>query len=81
MPALRLSMKELAEALAEVLGPDVLPLVTFAPHARVEAQFGAQPPLQTQIADGLGMKHDGDAASLVRDVLRALPNHPQGVTL
>jgi hypothetical protein len=27
------------------------------------------------------MKHDGDAARLVRNVLRALPNHPQGVTL
>ena len=77
MPALRLSMRELVEAFVEVLGPDVRGLVTFAPDARVETQFGAQPPITTQIADRLGMKHDGDAVSLVRNVLRTLPNHIQ----
>jgi nucleoside-diphosphate-sugar epimerase len=76
MPALQLSMRELVEALAEVLGPDVGRLVTFAPDARVEAQFGAQPPLATRIADALGMKHDGDAVSLVRNVLNNLPPSP-----
>ena len=61
MPALRLSMRELVEAFVKVLGPDVRGLVTFAPDARIETQFGAQPPITTQIADRLGMKHDGDA--------------------
>jgi len=72
MPALRLSMQELVEALAAALGPQVLGLVAFTPDARIEAQFGRQPPLATAVAEGLGMRHDGDAAGLVVNVLRSL---------
>lgn len=78
MPALRLSMEELVAALAEALGPEARDLVSFAPDPRVEAQFGAQPPLATPLAESLGMKHDGDGVSLTRNVLRALSRLPPG---
>jgi len=78
MPALRLSMQELVAALAETLGPEVRDLVRFAPEPRIEAQFGAQPPLATPLAESLGMKHDGDGVSLARNVLRALRPSPLG---
>lgn len=45
--------------------PDSDAEVTFAPDANLQAQFGAQPPLATAIADALGLRHDGDLASLV----------------
>jgi nucleoside-diphosphate-sugar epimerase len=69
LPALRLSMAELVEGIGAAIGGDVRRLVTFAPDAALEAQFGAYPPLLTPIADALGFNHDGDAASLVRRAL------------
>jgi nucleoside-diphosphate-sugar epimerase len=69
LPALRLSMEELVEGLAEKFGSHVRSLVTYEPNAVLEAQFGAYPPLHTPLADGLGFRHDGDAASLVTRAL------------
>jgi D-erythronate 2-dehydrogenase len=69
LPALRLSMEELVEGLAEKFGSHVRSLVTYEPNAALEAQFGAYPPLHTPLADGLGFRHDGDAASLVTRAL------------
>jgi nucleoside-diphosphate-sugar epimerase len=69
LPALRLSMEELVEGLAEKFSSHVRSLVTYEPNAALEAQFGAYPPLHTPLADGLGFRHDGDAASLVTRAL------------
>mgnify|MGYP000138488123 CR=1 FL=1 len=65
LPALRLSMGEIADALAARFGDGVRERLSFAPDAAIEAQYGAYPPLFTPIADGLGFRHDGDARSLV----------------
>lgn len=65
LPALRLSMLELIDGAASHFGPEVRALVSFQPNAVLQAQFGAYPPLFTPIADGLGFRHDGDAAALV----------------
>jgi len=75
LPALHLRMDELVDALAEVLGPSVHGRVSYAPNEPLEAQFGRYPPLHTAIADRLGFRHDGDATTLVRNVLAAL-QHP-----
>jgi len=69
LPALHLSMEELVDALDRRFGNGTRDLVSYVPNADLEAQFGAYPPLHTPIADGLGFKHDGDAAHLVRNVL------------
>lgn len=65
LPALRLSMTELVDALAARFGSRTRELVSWAPDAKLQAQFGDYPPLDTPIADALGFRHDGDAATLV----------------
>ncbi|GIL00388.1 MAG: UDP-glucose 4-epimerase [Alphaproteobacteria bacterium] len=69
LPALRLTMAELVEALADRFGPRVRDRIAWQPEDRLEAQFGAYPPLLTPIADRLGFAHDGDAAALVARAL------------
>ena len=65
LPALRLSMIELIDGAASHFGREVRALVSFQPNATLQAQFGAYPRLVTALADGLGFRHDGDAAALV----------------
>jgi nucleoside-diphosphate-sugar epimerase len=65
LPALRLSMGEVVEAVAERFGPEVRERVVFAPQPALEAQYGSYPPIDTAIADGLGFRHDGDARALL----------------
>lgn len=69
LPALRLSMGEVVEAMAERFGPEVRDRVTFEPQPALEAQYGSYPPIDTVIANGLGFSHDGDAASLLARAL------------
>lgn len=66
LPALHLSIAELAAATGRVGGHAVEPLLDFQPNPKLEAAFGAYPPLSTPAADALGFLHDGDAESLVR---------------
>lgn len=66
LPALQFSMKQLVDAIAEVHGPQVTELVSWAPEERIEALFGRMPPLRTPLADRLGFRHDGDLPTLVR---------------
>ncbi|WP_187969377.1 NAD-dependent epimerase/dehydratase family protein [Aquibium microcysteis] len=69
LPALRLSMGEVVEALAERFGPGVRDRVTFAPDPVLQAQYGSYPPLTTAIAESLGFRHDGDAGALLARAL------------
>jgi D-erythronate 2-dehydrogenase len=73
LPALRLSMGEVVEAVARRFGPEVRDKVVFEPRPELEAQYGSYPPIDTAIADSLGFRHDGDAASLLARALE-LPN-------
>ncbi len=69
LPALRVTMAELAAAIGEAAGTDAGGLVRYAPMQEVEDVFGAYPPLRTPRADKMGFRHDGSLAALVRRTL------------
>jgi nucleoside-diphosphate-sugar epimerase len=69
LPALRLSMGEVVEAIAARFGPQVRDNVVFEANAALQAQYGSYPPLKTTIAERLGFRHDGDAATLLARTL------------
>jgi nucleoside-diphosphate-sugar epimerase len=66
LPALRVSMGELVQAVADLYGQDVLERVSYRSNPALEASFGRYPPLSTQAADAAGFRHDGDPLTLVR---------------
>lgn len=72
LPALHLSVRDLVDGLATVLGPEVRGRIHHAPVPSIEAQFGSQPPLRTPLADALGFQHDGDGVALCRRVVTHL---------
>ena len=74
LPALHLSMAQLIAGAEAHFGQEAGARLSFQPNAELEAQFGAYPPLYTPIADSLGFRHDGDAATLVARAL-SLPAH------
>lgn len=71
LPALRVRMQELAEAVARRAGSDPS-LIAFEPDVALEAQFGRLPPLATPLAESLGFAHDGDLDSLVARTFEAV---------
>ena len=71
LPAQRLSIAEIVDGIAEVVGSHVHELISYQPNPGLELQFAAYPPFATAIADGLGFKHDGSPAGLVRNALAA----------
>lgn len=77
LPALRLTMGQLIEGAAGHFGPRVRQLVSYDPDEMLQAQFGAYPLLLTPIADSLGFRHDGDAASLVASALGLPGSNPE----
>ena len=64
LPALRVTMAELIEAIATKSGRKARH-VSYRPDSGVTANFGAYPPLSTEIANRLGFRHDGDLIQLV----------------
>jgi nucleoside-diphosphate-sugar epimerase len=66
MPALRLSIQQVIDALARAHGEDRRALVRHAPQDRVQRLFASYPPLHTPLAERLGLAHDGSADALVR---------------
>ncbi len=69
LPALRSSMAELVDAIAQVHGREVLQRVSYQSDPALEANFGRHPPLFTPAADAAGFRHDGDLPNLVRRAL------------
>ena len=69
LPALRLSIAELVEALVAELGPAARDLVSWHPQPGVEETFAQFPPLTTAFADSLGFVHDGTPQRLVQRTL------------
>ncbi len=72
LPALRLGMGELVQALAGVYGPQVLEQISYDPQPAAQALF-AMPPLHAPGAERLGFVGDGTAAELVRNVIAESP--------
>ena len=68
MPALRVAIGDLVEALAQAVGraPDN---ISYAPDEVLEAQFASYPPLLTPGAERLGLRNDGSVEGLVKAVL------------
>lgn len=71
LPALRVSMAALAEAIATVTHAD-LTKISYAPDAVLEAAFGAHPPLATPAAEQVGLARDGSVEMLVQNALETL---------
>ncbi|MNC66525.1 hypothetical protein D3C75_1169310 [compost metagenome] len=69
MPVLRLSIAQIIDALSAMYGEEGRSKISFAPDARLEALFGCFPVMKTPLARSLGLRHDGSAAALVRNVL------------
>lgn len=79
LPAQLLSLAEVVEGVAAVVGPHVRDLVTYGPvNPMLQANFASYPPYVTQTADRLGFKHDGSAAALVRNALAAADEEAGG---
>jgi nucleoside-diphosphate-sugar epimerase len=78
LPALHLSMRQFVDGAAELFGPQVRSLVSYQPNEALQAQFGSYPPLLTPIADALGFRHDGNAASLAARGLDREPTRTRG---
>lgn len=72
LPALRISMAELADAVGQAYGVDTTGRVTWHANPALEANFGRYPPLRTPLAEAAGFCHDGDARTLA---LRALQDN------
>ena len=69
LPALRLSVAELVEALVAEVGPAARDLVSWHPQPGVEETFARFPALTTPFADSLGFVHDGTPGRLVQRTL------------
>src|SRR5271166_678946 len=54
LPALRLSVAEIVDALSDLFGPDRRALISFNPDQRIEALFGRFPELATAKEEALG---------------------------
>jgi D-erythronate 2-dehydrogenase len=72
MPVLRLSMRELVHAIADLYGKDVMSRVTYEPNAKLEAGFASQPPLHVPKSLAAGFRNDGDAKTLIKRALEGL---------
>ena len=69
LPALRASVHELVHAVSQHLGPDISSLIQYQPQPGLAAQFATWPPLTSDIANRLGMRHDGNLETLVARAL------------
>lgn len=69
LPVLQLSISQVLAGLASCFGEAGRERITFDPDPRLEALFGAYPPLRTPKARELGFRHDGSVAALLRNAL------------
>jgi nucleoside-diphosphate-sugar epimerase len=65
MPVLRFTVGELVDALCARHGEDRRALLTHEPDAFIQKLFATYPPLHTPEAEALGLRHDGDIATLI----------------
>jgi D-erythronate 2-dehydrogenase len=69
LPALRLTVAEILDALSGLFGPERRGLVSFKPDSRIEALFGRYPELATAKEEALGFVHDGTPIRLLKEAL------------
>ena len=66
-----LTTDDLVRAVADRVGADVFARVRYEPDPRLEALFGAFPPMRTARADAAGFRDDGSVADLVGRAIAA----------
>lgn len=71
LPVLHLSMAQLIDGLCARFGEDRRAQVRYQPNEALEANFGRYPPLLTEAAEALGLRHDGDIEHLIERTLLA----------
>jgi len=71
LPALRLSIAEVVDGLAQLFGVERTARVSFAPDARIEAVFGRYPELDASAELALGFAHDGSVADMIANAVRS----------
>ncbi|WP_316196835.1 NAD-dependent epimerase/dehydratase family protein [Bradyrhizobium sp. SZCCHNS3053] len=71
LPALRLSIAEVVDGLAQLFGTTRPARLSFAPDARIEAVFGRYPELDASVELALGFAHDGSVADMISNAVRA----------
>jgi nucleoside-diphosphate-sugar epimerase len=69
LPALRVTPADVVDGLCRRFGPSLAQRVRYVPDAGMQAQMAVWPPLQTTVADRLGMVHDGDIDTLITRAL------------
>ncbi|MCU7375921.1 hypothetical protein PEC18_35260 [Paucibacter sp. O1-1] len=65
MPVLRFTVGELVDARSARYGAERKALVSYAPDPFIQRLFASYPPLHTPEALALGLRHDGDIATLI----------------
>ncbi|MET3117682.1 nucleoside-diphosphate-sugar epimerase [Undibacterium sp. GrIS 1.8] len=73
-PVLRLTISELVDQLASIFGADRLSLISYQPNPKLEAVFGAYPPINTSTAEAMGFSHDGSIKQLVENAIGIATN-------
>jgi nucleoside-diphosphate-sugar epimerase len=68
MPVLRLSIRQVLDALSSRFNVDWSDLVTFEPNPRVQALFGSYPVLSTPAAESAGFRSDGTVQQLLASI-------------
>ena len=69
LPAMRLTIAEIAAAIGKVTGRDAAKLVTYEPDAKLQAQFANYPPMRVPKALAAGFRTDESAEALVTRAL------------
>jgi nucleoside-diphosphate-sugar epimerase len=71
LPAMRLTMAEVAAAIGTVTGRDTAQLIRYEPNATLQAQFANYPPMRVPKALAAGFRNDGTAEALVTRALES----------
>lgn len=74
LPVLRLSLRQVVDALAQLYGEDRVSLVQYAPQPHVEAVFGRYPNLDDRASRALGLQDDGTPQDMIRRALGDILN-------
>ncbi|WP_294258994.1 NAD-dependent epimerase/dehydratase family protein [uncultured Comamonas sp.] len=68
MPVLHRGIDEVVQALARCFGPDTAGLIHYEPDPFIDKNFARYPQLSTPRAEEIGLRSDGSADELVRNV-------------
>jgi hypothetical protein len=69
LPALRLSVAQVVNALARAYGEDRKSLIQYKPDPFIASVFGSYPLLETTDSEALGFSDDGAASGLIAAAL------------